>query len=173
MARGEWRRNDVYAWALIPRHEPCLLGLCCAWDSETGKPSVFPFLPPTGKSRFPTPSDSDPRKNALRLFCAWDQNRTGDPSLFRGMLYQLSYPSPYTKFAIVSHCLTMESVVLTLTNDVCVHHLKIRNKCNYGKIGVGASVSALPLSPAHFYSDVEVETPEEGAYRKLDIFLTI
>ena len=24
---------------------------------------------------------------------AWDQNRTGDPSLFRGMLYQLSYPS--------------------------------------------------------------------------------
>ena len=24
-------------------------------------------------------------------FCAEDQDRTGDPSLFRGMLYQLSY----------------------------------------------------------------------------------
>ena len=25
------------------------------------------------------------------VFCAEDQDRTGDPSLFRGMLYQLSY----------------------------------------------------------------------------------
>ncbi len=30
---------------------------------------------------------------ALFLFCAWGRDRTGDPSLFRGMLYQLSYPS--------------------------------------------------------------------------------
>jgi hypothetical protein len=27
------------------------------------------------------------------LVGAWDRGRTGDPSLFRGMLYQLSYPS--------------------------------------------------------------------------------
>jgi len=29
------------------------------------------------------------------LFCAWEQARTADPSLFRGVLYQLSYPSIY------------------------------------------------------------------------------
>ena len=26
---------------------------------------------------------------------AWEQARTADPSLFRGVLYQLSYPSKY------------------------------------------------------------------------------
>ena len=30
---------------------------------------------------------------AVFLYCAWKQARTADPSLFRGVLYQLSYPS--------------------------------------------------------------------------------
>ncbi len=32
-------------------------------------------------------------QNRFFLACAWDQGRTGDLSLFRGALYQLSYPS--------------------------------------------------------------------------------
>ncbi len=40
-------------------------------------PDPFPILLPDPKS--------------LRVFCAEDQDRTGDPSLFRRMLYQLSY----------------------------------------------------------------------------------
>lgn len=65
----------------------------------------FPKPSFTGKQVFSRPlshpgpkTQKAPRGVFLRLrtslkFGAWDRGRTGDPSLFRGMLYQLSYPS--------------------------------------------------------------------------------
>ena len=75
-------RDDVHVGAVV-----------CAWGIGLGKPTVFPFLPPleTPVSR-PLPHPGPNLKLPL-LVCAWGRDRTGDPSLFRGMLYQLSYPS--------------------------------------------------------------------------------
>ncbi len=60
-------------------------------EQASGKPSVFPILPPRKPPGFrPFPN---PPPNQKTSFCAWGRVRTADPSLFRRMLYQLSYPS--------------------------------------------------------------------------------
>src|SRR3989344_6347950 len=51
---------------------------------DHGKPREVPLIPP------------HPKKNPLQHSSAWTRARTGDPFLFREVLYQLSYPSPHT-----------------------------------------------------------------------------
>ena len=84
----------------------------CAWEQARSQ------VAPSGRARNPTSPTSTPRRLVVlytdsgfracsqatysndpdtfvsgSAICAWEQARTADPSLFRRMLYQLSYPS--------------------------------------------------------------------------------
>ena len=56
---------------------------------------MYSIVAPLNKKVKPFPTNENVQflLDIVLLFCAKDQDRTGDPSLFRGMLYQLSYPS--------------------------------------------------------------------------------
>ncbi len=61
-------------------------------------PYIVPLFEPARKVRRHFTFQAHNIKTAIEavfILCAWKQARTADPSLFRGMLYQLSYPSGY------------------------------------------------------------------------------
>lgn len=59
--------------------------------SEFSLPQLVVLLASKTSLRF-TNSTKPAAGQVLCLICAWGRARTGDPFLFREMLYQLSYP---------------------------------------------------------------------------------